>query len=212
MAAMSSLQLSHVNKEHNLKRKDNKVRRPKMSINKPKTVCVIVLGDIGRSPRMQYHVKSLIQHNYNIDLIGYIESAPLKEITQDPNTKIHNLTPFPDLNLPTGLKYVFKTFWQILSLLIALFSIRRPQYVLCQNPPAIPTLFVCYFYCLLVRSKFIIDWHNYTHTILALGSSPTSLIVRCAKWIERKFGQKSWANLCVTNAMKLDLRDNWDIK
>lgn len=34
-------------------------------------VQVVVLGDAGRSPRMQYHCLSLVQLNYNVDLIGY---------------------------------------------------------------------------------------------------------------------------------------------
>lgn len=34
-------------------------------------VQVIVLGDAGRSPRMQYHCLSLVQLDYNVDLIGY---------------------------------------------------------------------------------------------------------------------------------------------
>ncbi len=34
-------------------------------------VQVIVLGDVGRSPRMQYHCLSLIQQHYNVDYIGY---------------------------------------------------------------------------------------------------------------------------------------------
>ena len=32
---------------------------------------VVVLGDAGRSPRMQYHCLSLVQLNYNVDLVGY---------------------------------------------------------------------------------------------------------------------------------------------
>lgn len=34
-------------------------------------VQVVVLGDAGRSPRMQYHCLSLVQLNYTVDLIGY---------------------------------------------------------------------------------------------------------------------------------------------
>ena len=34
-------------------------------------VQVIVLGDAGRSPRMQYHCLSLVQQNYTVDLVGY---------------------------------------------------------------------------------------------------------------------------------------------
>lgn len=37
-------------------------------------VCVVVLGDIGRSPRMQYHAQSLLQKGYNVDIIGYTDS------------------------------------------------------------------------------------------------------------------------------------------
>ena len=34
-------------------------------------VQVVVLGDTGRSPRMQYHCQSLIQQKFSVDLIGY---------------------------------------------------------------------------------------------------------------------------------------------
>lgn len=33
---------------------------------------VLVLGDIGRSPRMQYHALSLAKHGVAVDLIGYV--------------------------------------------------------------------------------------------------------------------------------------------
>ncbi|EOD46171.1 putative beta- -mannosyltransferase protein [Neofusicoccum parvum UCRNP2] len=35
------------------------------------TVQVVVLGDIGRSPRMQYHAISLAKHGHHVDIIGY---------------------------------------------------------------------------------------------------------------------------------------------
>jgi beta-1,4-mannosyltransferase len=38
---------------------------PKMSIQ------ILVLGDIGRSPRMQYHAMSIAKHGGHVDLIGY---------------------------------------------------------------------------------------------------------------------------------------------
>ena len=34
-------------------------------------VVVIVLGDVGRSPRMQYHAQSLIKHGHTVSLVGY---------------------------------------------------------------------------------------------------------------------------------------------
>lgn len=173
--------------------------------------CVVVLGDIGRSPRMQYHVKSLSETRYFVDLIGYVESKPLADLTSNANVRIHPLSPFPELNLPNLLKYVFKTVWQTLTLLIALISIKKPKFILCQNPPAIPTLVVTYLYCLFARSKMIIDWHNYTHTILAINSAPGNPIVKLAKAIESRFGRKASENLCVTKAMQDDLLYNWNI-
>lgn len=180
---------------------------------KIENACVIVLGDIGRSPRMQYHVKSLSETRYFVDLIGYVETKPLDDLKNNSNVRIHPLTPFPDLNLPTMIKYIFKTMWQALTLMIALISIGRHwKFILCQNPPAIPTMIICHIYCIFSRStKLIIDWHNYTHTILAMGSNRNSPVVKLAKIIETYFGQRAYANLCVTNAMKTDLREQFNI-
>lgn len=179
-----------------------------------RNACIVVLGDIGRSPRMQYHAVSLLEDNYNVDFIGYIETKPLDDLTNAHHKcKIHELSPVPVTNLTPKLKLIFKTFWQTLSLLIALVSIRRPNFLLVQNPPGVPTLIVCYLYCAFTRTKFIIDWHNYTYTILALGtaSGEKSYFCRLAKWIERSFGGKANAHFCVTKAMQQDLLLNWNI-
>jgi beta-1,4-mannosyltransferase len=39
------------------------------------SVQVVVLGDIGRSPRMQYHAASIAQHGGHVQLIGYAGRA-----------------------------------------------------------------------------------------------------------------------------------------
>lgn len=43
------------------------------------TAQVLVLGDIGRSPRMQYHALSIAKHGGTVELIGYhgrFDAAP----------------------------------------------------------------------------------------------------------------------------------------
>lgn len=35
-------------------------------------VCVLVLGDIGRSPRMRYHSFSLSRRGFNVTLVGFV--------------------------------------------------------------------------------------------------------------------------------------------
>jgi hypothetical protein len=42
-----------------------------LSHNKAKRVAVLVLGDIGRSPRMQNHAVSLAKAGWKVDLIGF---------------------------------------------------------------------------------------------------------------------------------------------
>jgi beta-1,4-mannosyltransferase len=37
----------------------------------PGTVQILVLGDIGRSPRMQYHATSIAKHGGYVQLVGY---------------------------------------------------------------------------------------------------------------------------------------------
>lgn len=38
--------------------------------SKPR-ICVLVLGDIGRSPRMQYHVLSFAKAGFRVDMVGF---------------------------------------------------------------------------------------------------------------------------------------------
>lgn len=35
-------------------------------------VCVLVLGDIGRSPRMRYHSLSLSKHGFSVTFVGFV--------------------------------------------------------------------------------------------------------------------------------------------
>jgi beta-1,4-mannosyltransferase len=45
----------------------------KVDKNGPRTtVQVVVLGDVGRSPRMQYHALSIAKHGGRVDLIGVL--------------------------------------------------------------------------------------------------------------------------------------------
>ena len=39
-------------------------------------VSVVVLGDIGRSPRMQYHTVAMAQFGFQVDLVGFAGAQP----------------------------------------------------------------------------------------------------------------------------------------
>lgn len=176
-----------------------------------KNVKVVVLGDIGRSPRMQYHALSLANNGLNVNIIAYVDSKPLTEILENPQITITRLQPLVFNAGPRLFQYALKAFWQAVSLLLTLFVTGKCDYLLCQNPPAIPTLPVCRFYCLVTKTTFIIDWHNYAYSIMALSLPPKHLLLKISMFVERYFGQSARYNLCVTYAMKHDLLDNWDI-
>ncbi|XP_069702076.1 chitobiosyldiphosphodolichol beta-mannosyltransferase isoform X1 [Periplaneta americana] len=178
-----------------------------------KCVCVVVLGDIGRSPRMQYHSLSFAKEGYDVDVVGYSGSEPIKELSEHPKVKIRYLAPCPDFQqyLPRSLAYVSKIIWQSITLLFALLYKRRSHHVIVQNPPAIPALAVCWFYSLVMVANYVIDWHNYGHTVLALTVGQEHMFVRISIWFESYFGRRATASLCVTKAMKVDLEKKWGI-
>lgn len=189
-----------------------------MKMGNAKNICIIVLGDIGHSPRMQNHAVSLLDEGYHVDIVGYVESRPLNSISEagEERCRIHRMTPVPKLKwpLPSIAQLVFKTVWQAMTLLVSLMLMaRRPSAVLIQNPPGIPTLMVAYFMCLITRSKMIIDWHNYSFSILALklAGGQRHLLCRLMRWLERFFGSRADVHFCVSDAMRKDLEENWNI-
>lgn len=175
-----------------------------------KNVCVVVLGDIGRSPRMQYHSLSLAEIGHTVDIIGYGETEPMDTIKKSPSIYYHYLLAPPTIPFKL-LNYGFKTIWQAINLIFLLIIARKPDILLIQNPPAIPSLIVCLLFCFIVRAKFIIDWHNYAHTIMALSLPQDNILVKITRQVEVFAGQRAHNNFCVTNAMKTDLSKNWDI-
>ncbi|XP_076398244.1 chitobiosyldiphosphodolichol beta-mannosyltransferase isoform X2 [Megachile rotundata] len=179
-----------------------------------KNVCVLVLGDLGRSPRMQYHVTSLVKEGFAVDFIGYPGSLPLKEIRENPLIRIYYLS--PPLNIENKLSlfvcYVVKTLWQTFNLIWTLLHIRIPTHMLIQNPPAIPTIPICWLYCFIINSQLIIDWHNYAFTLMGLSLRNDHLFVKFARIIETYFGFKAHSHICVSEAMRNDLQLKWKIK
>ena len=137
-------------------------------------VVVIVLGDVGRSPRMQYHALSLLQEGFDVSLVGYDGEDLIPDLVQyydddDTNKQQQqqlNVVRFTTLPPPQILRKYKQLLlplyfaWRLVSLVgglvWALWMLtrdtrrRRRQPVDCvlvQNPPAIPLLFVTYLYC-----------------------------------------------------------------
>ncbi|XP_065588696.1 chitobiosyldiphosphodolichol beta-mannosyltransferase [Cyrtonyx montezumae] len=176
-------------------------------------VCVAVLGDLGRSPRMQYHALSLARHGRGVTLLGYFQTRPHRDVLSSGDIRIVPLSELRCLRVgPKLLQYVVKVVTQTVQLLYVMLKVDPPSYVLLQNPPGLPIIAVAWVACLFWRSKLIIDWHNYGYTVMSLSHGRNHPLVRIAEWYEKLFGRLSDYNLCVTNAMKEDLWVNCNIK
>ncbi|KAI8049736.1 hypothetical protein BDF22DRAFT_698422 [Syncephalis plumigaleata] len=182
-----------------------------------KRAMIVVLGDIGHSPRMQYHARSLMEHGYQVDMVGYSGAQPLSTLLDSPLVHFHYLVSPPRLPANTPkllfLAYApFKIIYQVLVLIrTMLWTTPSPDFILIQNPPAIPLLVVARLVAGLRRSRLIIDWHNFGYTILGLNLGARHPVVRIAEWYERIFGGNAYAHLCVTKAMALKLRNDWQL-
>ena len=186
------------------------------TFNKKKNrVSVVVLGDVGRSPRMQYHALSLTKHDFKVDILGFSGSTPHSAILGNDNIQIFHVKEISvkHIPLPKTAAYFTKVFLQSWYLWYCLLWRMPPsQYILLQNPPCIPSMAICSLVAFVNGSTFIIDWHNYGYSILSLSLGNNHILVKIAKWYEEFFGQLSNGNLCVTKALKSDLYKNWQIK
>ena len=44
------------------------------------SVQIVVLGDIGHSPRMQYHAASVVSHGGHVDIVGYLGKLMVRKL------------------------------------------------------------------------------------------------------------------------------------
>ncbi|PGH00228.1 beta-1,4-mannosyltransferase [Blastomyces parvus] len=187
-------------------------------IPEPPSVQIVVLGDIGRSPRMQYHALSFAKHGGIVSIIGYAGSNLHPDLVEHPRVSIIPLASPPSF-LQTHNKYLFpflaalKLLHQTWCLWLALAYRSNPaQWMLVQNPPTAPTLVIAQVVCKLRKTRLVIDWHNFGYSILALKLGDSHPMVKINKSHEATFGRFSSAHFCVSNAMARQLRDDLNIK
>ncbi|KAL6238366.1 hypothetical protein BDW75DRAFT_228000 [Aspergillus navahoensis] len=184
--------------------------------SEPKTTAqVLVLGDIGRSPRMQYHALSIARGGGQVDIIGYCESEVHPDISSHPSISIVPVPPHPRV-LQTSNKVLFlfiaplKVLFQLFSLWwILAYQTEPAKWLLVQNPPSIPTLAIASLVCFFRQTKLVIDWHNFGYTLLALKLGDTHPLVKISRWYENMFCRSAVAHFCVTNAMASVLKQEF---
>eukprot|EP01084_Bolivina_argentea_P003392 6362_1 len=193
-------------------------------------VCIVVLGPIGRSPRMQYHAASLARRGVKVTLLGYGE-GPLIDggqglINEVRSSHIITTLPFTD---PFWGKRNGIGFWKTirrrvyplfalaklvtvgLKLLWGLLILAESfDAILVQTPPAMPTLMVVWLACRLRGARMIIDWHNLGYSMLPYMED--NIIAKLAKAYEGILGRRANASLCVSEAMSKYLAKVFNIK
>lgn len=186
-------------------------------MGKRNRAAVVVLGDLGRSPRMQYHALSLAsQAGLEVDIIAYSGSEPNAALIHNSQIHLHLM----NSPLPQGLPRILYLMALPLKLLIQTFTlvwillvrVPAPDFFLVQNPPSIPTFTVVRWACWLRKAAFIIDWHNFGYTILGMSLGVSHPLVKMYSWYERRYGKMANGHLCVTKAMQHELEENWDIQ
>lgn len=178
---------------------------------------VVVLGDIGRSPRMQYHALSLAQSaNLEVDIVANGGNDPHMAVKENPSIHLHTMksVDFQGLSkISKVLALLLKAAMQFVILVWFLcVKIPRPDIFIVQNPPSVPTLAAVKLSSWLRQSTFVIDWHNFGYTLLSLSHGRSHVIVKIYHWFEKVFGRMADGSLCVTKAMKHELAQNWGIE
>ena len=180
-------------------------------------VAVVVLGDLGRSPRMLRHAAALLDCGAAVDLVGY-PGAPLPAaLRDDARLAVHHL-PGPRLGrrhaLPRAVFLAYSAGRVASSgarLAVALRRLPKPDLILVQNPPALPTLAIAPLVARARGVPLVIDWHNFAYTQLAATLGKTNRLLRPARAMERSLARGAAAHLCVSAAMRAALAADWGI-
>lgn len=179
---------------------------------------VIVLGDLGRSPRMQYHAGSLAEAGHDVDLVGLEGAMPMPAIVNHPRITCHRLSDRAFQGRASGgmkrfvAGSVARAVGQAWRLFTLLMRLPKADAILVQNPPAVPTLAVAWAVCRMRGSRFVIDWHNLSHTIVAIRLGETHRAVKALSRSERRWSRRAQAHLTVSQGLADWLLRHYGVK
>ncbi len=158
---------------------------------------------------MQYHAEALAAHQVDVDVVACGGSALHAPLRAHPRITCHLLPPARERSLPRVLLLplaALRAVGQALRLVwVFLVVLRKPDVILVQNPPAIPTLLVAVVAARLRGARLVIDWHNLAWAVLALGVGRRHPVVALARWYERALGRRADAHLAVSDALRAEL-------
>jgi beta-1,4-mannosyltransferase len=167
---------------------------------------------------MQYHALALAVNEDEVELVG-LEGAPLHAaLTAEPRIRSHRLSDrfFKSRAARGRTRFIWmsaaRASLQFTSLLSALLRLPKPDVILVQNPPAVPTLAAAWTAARLRGAKLIIDWHNLSHTMLAVRLGDRHRAVSAVRRSERRWARRADGHLAVSQALADWLKREWRLQ
>jgi beta-1,4-mannosyltransferase len=170
-------------------------------------VALVVLGDLGRSPRMINHALAFAESGAQVDLVGLAGAECPSAVARHPRIRLRRL---PDAALvqrvpPSGASFLaasgIRLLHQAWTLTRALRGATDLRLVVVQSPPAVPALLVATAVARLRGARLVVDWHNLGHAVLALKLGPRHPAVVVLRFLERRLGRLADGHLCVSEAL-----------
>jgi beta-1,4-mannosyltransferase len=167
---------------------------------------------------MQYHALAFAVNAGEVDLVG-LEGAPLHAaLTAEPRLTSHRLGDRGFASRASRGRGRFlwmsgaRALVQASKLVTTLLRLPKPDIILVQSSPAFPTLPAAWFVARMRGARLMIDWHNLSHTVLAVRLGDRHRAVRALARSERRWGRRADAHLAVSNAMAEWLAREWKIR
>ena len=167
---------------------------------------------------MQYHALRLAVNEGEVDLVG-LEGAPLHAaLTAEPRIRSYRLSDrrFKSRASRGRSRFVWmsaaRASLQAASLLRTLLRIPKPDVILVQNPPAVPTLAAAWTAARMRGARLVIDWHNLSHTMLAVRLGDNHRAVRALRRSERRWAHRADAHIAVSQALADWLQREWHVR
>lgn len=171
---------------------------------------------------LQYQACSLasMQEVSKVTLIGYDGEKCIDEVVQQSKINLlrFSVAGFEFLrNIPL-MHAIFRALAMVYALVVALGSVFPYDIILIQNPPCLPALVVAYLmqlcgYATGLRPnmKIMLDWHNLGFKMFEEKHGPKHVLVRMSKNLEKCLSKLAVGNTCVSETMRLWLKDNFSV-
>jgi beta-1,4-mannosyltransferase len=171
----------------------------------------MVLGDLGRSPRMLYpcaprwrtasRTSTSSATSRRRSKTSAITSACTRSARRPGSVARSSRS-------GCVARVVRQTIELVRTLLVRL---DRFDVLLVQNPPALPTLLVGVVAARVRGARLIVDWHNFGWAMLRAEDRPGSRRDPLARRAEQALARRADAHLCVSRAMQRELATRWGV-